>query len=329
MDSSIELQSLRERAVLVDGAGHDIIRATGNDRVVFLHRITSGKVAGLEVGQGGQTLLLDVRGRVLARLLVFVRGKSVRIIVPAGQGESIVAGLAKFAIMDDFAIALESELASLAVLGPGASAALSSAGVAVPAGVAEAALYSHAEIASDRYGALWVAHGRSCGVDGLCVVATRSARAALVDALDGAGVPRLSGELAEGLRIAALEPKLGNEITPDRFPVEVGLGAAIDHGKGCYVGQETIVRMRDRGNVRKRLVLLRLQGEAAPKVGDKLAAEGQPTAGVVTSVGSLPGDGVLALAVTAAAVPVGAKVEVQGEAGKVVGEVAAETPPWG
>jgi tRNA-modifying protein YgfZ len=329
MNSSIELQSLRERAVLVDGAGHDIIRATGNDRVVFLHRITSGKVAGLEVGQGTQTLLLDVRGHLLARLLVFVRGKSVRIIVPAGQGEAIVAGLAKFAIMDDFQIAVESELASLAVLGPGASAALASVGVAVPAGLAEAALYSHAEISSDAYGVLWVAHGRSCGADGLCVVAPRSARAALVEALQGAGVPRLPGEVADGLRIAAMEPKVGNEITPDRFPVEVGLGGAIDHGKGCYVGQETIVRMRDRGNVRKRLVLLRLLGEASPKVGDKLVAEAQPNAGIVTSVGALPSEGPLALAVAATAVPVGAKVDVQGESGKVVAQIAAEVAPWG
>lgn len=328
MSSSAVMQVLREGAVLVDGPGHDILRATGNDRVTFLQRITSGTVAGVDPGQGGQTLLLDVRGRVLARLLFFVRGKSVRIIVPSGQGESVAAGLSKFAIMDDFQLAVETELASLAVLGPKASAVLTSVGVVLPAGLAEASLYSHAELASDL-GPLWAAHGRACGTDGLCVVAPRSARDTLVEALVAAGVPRLSAEVAEALRIVAMEPKLGNEITPDRFPVEIGLGAAIDHNKGCYVGQETIVRMRDRGNIRKRLVLLRLAGPDLPKPGDKLTAEGQPNAGVVTSAGCLPGEAPVALAIATMAVPVGAKVDIQHEGGPRSAEIAAEVPPWG
>jgi len=329
MSSSIEIQSLQNGAVLLDGAGHDVLRATGNDRVSFLQRITSGKLSGLEAGQGTETLLLDVRGRVLARLLVFVRGKSARIIVPAGQGDFVAAGLSKFAIMDDFQLAVEGELASLAVLGPKASEALTSAGVAVPPGLAELPLYCHAEIASEKHGPVWAAHGRACGVDGLCLVATVSARAAIVDALVSSGVPRLPVEMAEALRIAAMEPKLGSEITPERFPVEIGLGSAIDHNKGCYVGQETIVRMRDRGNIRKRLVLLRLGGSDLPKVGDKLTGEGQPTAGVITSVGALPGGSPVALAIVATAVPVGAKVDVQREGGPVSGEIAGEVPPWG
>jgi hypothetical protein len=329
MSSSLELQSLRDGAVFVDGAGHDILRATGNDRVVFLQRITSGKVAGVEPGQGSQTLLLDVRGRVLARLLVFVRGKSVRLIVPAGQGESVLAGLSKYAIMDDFQLSPEAELVSLAVLGPKASLALTAAGVAVPSGVAEAPLYAHVELTSDAHGPLWIAHGRASGADGLCVVASRPARDAIVQALVAGGIPRLPSAMADALRIVAMEPKLGNEISPERFPVEIGLGAALDHSKGCYVGQETIVRMRDRGNIRKRLVLLRLGGAELPSVGDKLAAEGQPSVGVITSVGCLPGELPVALAIAAMAVPVGAKVDVVRDGGALVAEIAGEVPPWG
>jgi folate-binding protein YgfZ len=231
--------------------------------------------------------------------------------------------------MDDFQIAVEPELATLAVLGPKASAALTTAGVAIPAGLAEAPLYSHAEIASDTHGPLWVAHGRACGADGVCLVATTSARTAIVEALRAGGIPTIPGDVAEALRIAALEPKLGNEISPDRFPVEIGLGAAIDHTKGCYVGQETIVRMRDRGNIRKRLVLLRLAASELPKSGDKISAEGQPAAGVLTSVGGLPGEPPVALGIVAMAVPVGGKVAVQREGGPVSAEIVGEVPPWG
>jgi tRNA-modifying protein YgfZ len=322
-------QALRESAVLVDGAGHDVLGATGEDRVGFLHRITSGRVAGIEPGQGGRTLLLDMRGHVLASLLVFVRAGSVRLIVPAGQGGDVVAGLARFAIMDDFHIAAETELTSLAVLGPAAALVLRAAGVVVPAALAEAPLNTHLEVSSDAWGPLWLVRGRRCGADGLCVVAARAAREELVQALLARETMRLPPDIDEALRISAMEPRPGSEITPDRFPSEIGLGAAIDHGKGCYVGQETIVRMRDRGSIRKRLVLLRLSSAEPPEAGDKIAAASQSAAGQVTSAGRVPGEQPVALAILATAVSVGATVQIERQDARLEAVVAAESPPWG
>jgi folate-binding protein YgfZ len=323
------LQALRESAVFLDGAGHDVLRATGNDRVTFLHRITSGTIAGKAPGAGSRTLLLDVRGRVLASFLTFVRARSVRLLVSAGQGSELAAGLAKYAIMDDFQVVPESELATLAILGPHAVQALGEAGVPVPPELLEAPLFDHVEVTSPALGPLWIAHGRACGTDGLCVVANRPAREVLVAALLAKGTPRLEPDVAEALRISALEPKPGSEILPERFPVEVGLGAAIDHGKGCYVGQETIVRMRDRGIIRKRLVHLRLSGADIPAPGDKIVTAEQPNAGLITSVGHLPGELPIALAIVASAVPVGASVQIQHEGAQLTADVVAESLPWG
>jgi hypothetical protein len=161
------------------------------------------------------------------------------------------------------------------------------------------------------------------------VVCNRDARQALVAALLAAGTPHLSPESVEALRIAAREPAPGKEIVPTRFPVEVGLGAAIDHTKGCYVGQETIVRMRDRGTIKKRLALLRVAGTDLPAAGDVIVGEGQPTAGQVTSAGCLPGEAPVALAVLGSGVPVGATVQIQHAGTTLTTEVAADTPPWG
>jgi folate-binding protein YgfZ len=324
-----QLQALREAAVLFDGDGPDVLCATGKDRVSFLHRITSGKLAGVAVGQGCRTLLLDVRGHVLASLLACVREDSVRLVLPGGQGAEVAAGLARYAIMDDFQVAPEPELAALAVLGPAAAAALSAIGVAVPPGFLASPLFAHQDVASDRFGPLWLVHARRCGADGLCVVADHAARLAMVEALLAAGVPRLAPAIAEAARIAALEPAPGAEITAERFPVEVGLGPAIDHTKGCYVGQETIVRMRDRGIIRKRLTLLRLSAAELPVAGDPVAAEAHAAAGQVTSAGCLPGEAPVALAILASAVPVGATVQVQHGDAALRATVAAESPPWG
>jgi folate-binding protein YgfZ len=125
-----------------------------------------------------------------------------------------------------------------------------------------------------------------------------------------AGLPRLRADVAEALRIAAGEPTFGAEITSDHFPMEVGLDSAIDYGKGCYLGQEPIVRIRDRGHINWRLVGLRLRGEAPVEPGDRLEADVKPRAGRLTSVGRLPGQPPVALALLHTSVPVGAEVRV-------------------
>lgn len=329
MTQTEDYRALLDEAVFIDGDSHDILRATGSDSVSFLHRITSGKVAGIAVGQGSRTLLLDVRGHVLASLLAFVREGSVRLVAAGGQGAEVASGLDKFAVMDDFQVAREGDLAALAVLGPKAPQALAAIGVVVSPDFLVSPLFAHLDVRTDGFGHLWVAHGRRCGVDGICVAASSVARPALARALLAAGTPRLSSETAEAARIAALEPATGKEITSERFPVEIGLGAAIDHTKGCYVGQETIVRMRDRGIVRRRLALLRFAAAGLPGAGDPIAAAGQPTAGQVTSVGCLPGEPPAALAILACAVPLGATVQIQHGGADLSATVVAEVPPWG
>jgi tRNA-modifying protein YgfZ len=104
------------------------------------------------------------------------------------------------------------------------------------------------------------------------------------------------------------------EITPDYFPMEVGRTAAIDYGKGCFLGQEPIVRIRDRGHINWRLVGLRF-AEAGPVApGDRLESDTKPKAGRVTSVARLPDGRPVALALVHLSVAAEAEVRVrQGE----------------
>tara|TARA_Y100000746_G_C15115754_1_gene290439 strand:- start:1 stop:339 length:339 start_codon:yes stop_codon:yes gene_type:complete len=75
------------------------------------------------------------------------------------------------------------------------------------------------------------------------------------------------------------------------LPPEVGvLERAIDHTKGCYTGQEVIVRIRDRGHVNKHLRLLDLGDIPAPRRGaELLASDGSgKVVGNLTSVVQSP-----------------------------------------
>src|SRR5205823_873540 len=109
-------------------------------------------------------------------------------------------------------------------------------------------------------GPLWLVRARELGADGFWIGGRRDDVAAVMRRLAGAGVALLSADAAEAARIAAREPKPGAEITSDYFPMEVGLGDAIDYAKGCYLGQEPIVRIRDRGHINWRLVGLDVAG---------------------------------------------------------------------
>lgn len=91
------------------------------------------------------------------------------------------------------------------------------------------------------------------------------------------------------LRVEAGYPAYGADMDESTIPVEAGLlDRAFDHGKGCYTGQEVIVRIRHRGRVNWHLRALRF-GEAAARPGDELFETGGGKArGRVTSVAQSP-----------------------------------------
>ncbi|HSW29028.1 MAG TPA: glycine cleavage T C-terminal barrel domain-containing protein [Longimicrobiales bacterium] len=92
------------------------------------------------------------------------------------------------------------------------------------------------------------------------------------------------------LRVEAGRPAYGTDMDEDTIPVEAGIHErAIDYAKGCYTGQEVIVRIRDRGHVNRGLRQLMLGDVPAPKPGAELFIEGsEKPIGHVTSAVESP-----------------------------------------
>lgn len=89
------------------------------------------------------------------------------------------------------------------------------------------------------------------------------------------------------LRIAAGVPEWGSDYaTANVFPTDVNMDAmtGVDYSKGCFVGQEVASRMKRRGKIRKRTVLLR--GDHLSS-GDKVMAGENPTGEITSSAGPL------------------------------------------
>lgn len=98
----------------------------------------------------------------------------------------------------------------------------------------------------------------------------------------------LDAGMLEGLRIEAGTPRWGVDMDDDTIPVEAGLaGRAISYEKGCYIGQETIARIKTYGHVNRHLVQLAVAGEELPAKGVRISADNHEI-GQVTSAAFVP-----------------------------------------
>lgn len=278
------LRPLREGAALVELGGLEVLVARGAERLTFLHRLLTADIASLGVGQGRRALLLTPKAHIAVDLVVLVRSDDVLLIVPPAQGASAAAALSRYAVMDDVTFAVAPDRKVLGVFGPRAADVLTSAAVPVPASLTGA--WAHADSAD-----VTLVRTTGFGSQGFWLIADATRLAGLEQRLTTAGVHRLAPDAAEAARIAAGEPAWALEITGDHFPMEVGLSGAIDYAKGCYLGQEPIVRIRDRGHVNWRLARLRFEADALPAPGDTLESGARPQAGRITSAAFWPGDG--------------------------------------
>lgn len=226
--------------------------------------------------------------------------------VPEEGREGLLATFAKllpprFAALED----VSDRTGMLTVVGPQASRALSS--LALGLRVEAAALDRLAEgdwsCAGPPRESLIVQRTAEVWPDAYSVLGPAAAVGALRDALADAGARPAGGPVWTTLRVEAGRPAFGTDMDTDTLPPEAGIeDRAIDHRKGCYTGQEVIVRIRDRGHVNRKLRLLTLGDAAVPAAGTELlAADGSgKTVGRVTSAVDSPRQGgVLALAYVA------------------------------
>ena len=89
---------------------------------------------------------------------------------------------------------------------------------------------------------------------------------------------------AEVFRIERGVPRWGRELTNEIIPVEANLEQrCIDYGKGCYIGQEVISRMKMSGQRNKQLMGLRSLMETPTREGMRLIAPEGKEIGWITS----------------------------------------------
>lgn len=282
-DSSRGYAALRDGAALVDASRTGRILLSGADRRSYLQGLLTNDIEALRPGTGCYAALLTAQGRMMTDMRVLELGDGVLLCVPVEVAPSLRDHLDRFVIAEDVAVQdVTATRAQLGIYGPRALDVIIAAGTE---GGAPEDLYANTRVRIAGKDVLLV-RSDAAGIRGFDLIAAPGDVGDVTAALLAAGAERASDADVEAVRIESGHPRFGADMDADTIPLEAGLEErAISRTKGCYVGQEVIVRVLDRGHgrVARRLVGLTLPADSpVPAPGAKVLGGGKD-AGRVTS----------------------------------------------
>jgi folate-binding protein YgfZ len=286
---------IQQQAAIGAVASRRQIAVAGQDRAAYLQGLLTNDIQGLAPGTGCYSAWLSPQGRMLTDMHVLESGGMILLDVPAEALEPTIQRLEQFIFTEDVRVgSLEESLSGVWLHGPRAPAVLEQV-IDGARGLSEWPEYRHTQF---EFGDSPVSIARisQLGVPGFCVYVERARVPAVMSALSDAGAVAVSEEAITAARIEVAYPVFGIDMTEETIPLEAGIESrAISFTKGCYVGQEVIIRVlhRGHGRVAKRLVFVRIGG-ARPERGAKFYA-GDREIGWVTSAGDSPRSGTIAL----------------------------------
>ena len=195
----------------------------GDDAAAWLHDLITADVEGLSSGQSRRSLLLTPTGRIRADLHVARMDGSFLLLQEERQPEAVDAALTPYVLSSDVELEDRSER-SVVVAVLAPSVLGRGHDVIVPPGAPV-----------DR----------------------------LRERLRERGLAEVTSADIETWRIRRGVVRMGSDFGPQALPAEVGLEDAIDLTKGCFLGQESVAKVRNLGHPPWVLRLVRSKGRIA------------------------------------------------------------------
>lgn len=280
-----------------DGAGFIVgyvgaVWLGGRDRLSFVERLSTNRLADLPSGQGRGTVLLNDTGRVVD-LLAYYQGDDGALVITSAPdaAPAVAAQLRRYALYNDD-VRVTDASAQVDVVRVVGSQAWAVAQDLVPelAEGGAAPAWREAGEGDDRVWLLGhVAPGGPGGLD--LVVPANGPASRLTARLAEAGMAALDGTAYDAVRVRMGLPRFGTEIDGGANPLELGLRDLVDFGKGCYIGQEVVARLDAYDKLQR--LLVRIEAAEPLAVGDAVSAEdgrrSGPRGGRVTTVAEAGG----------------------------------------
>jgi tRNA-modifying protein YgfZ len=266
MYSSDGYQALREASAVIRRRDRGVLAVSGTDRLAWLQGLLTNDVAALREGESCYAAYLTPQGRMISDMRVVHLDQRTLLEVPAPLADALRTKLDSLLFTEDAQVAdLSSDMSVIDLIGPESTGVLERAG--------------------GRVGALATIHDDLYGVPGMTLFLEAAHSADAIRAIIAAGAVETTLETLDVLRIESGHPLFLVDMDGHTIPLEAGIeDRAVSFTKGCYVGQEVIVRVmhRGQGRVAKKLVGLLLPKDAAARTADSIRS-GDREIGRVTS----------------------------------------------
>ena len=265
-------------AGLIDLSSRGRIRVSGSEATMFLNGLITNDMKSLAENRWMPAAFPTVQGRLIGAVRV-VRGKdSFLIDTDAESREAVLKTISRFTLAGDFHVSdVTAETAQLSIQGKRAAAVVEK-------------VFETSVSDLPRNGAIefpvTIIRATHTAEDGFDVVIDSAKAAEVREALINDGAQPVSDETFEVLRIEAGIARYGRDMDETNVVTETNLDDAVSYTKGCYVGQEIIVRIKHRGHVAKKLTGLRFKTDRPIKSGTIIKSTAfSPTVGSTIGLG--------------------------------------------
>ena len=305
-DPAAEYKAATEKAVVFDRSHRGRLVITGQAAGRMLGGILTGRIPdppshvtdGVLGGLGTYHGVLTSKGKMITDLWAILRGPEDEagflLDIPAAGVSRLTDNFQKF-LPPRFASTedVSDAVGMVTVVGPAAAETLSrlALGICVKpgelVGLTEGAWRL---LGTDLFDGLLVIKTKDVWPEAYSVIGATEVLQEFWKILAGDGVTPAGLGVWSTLRVEAGRPVFGTDMDEQTIPIEAGIHKlSIDYDKGCFTGQEVIIRIRDRGHVNRSLKKLRFGDVPTPRRGTELYDEDSEKAvGFITSAVQSP-----------------------------------------
>src|SRR6476646_1525273 len=233
-----EYAAIRDGGVgLIELSSRGRISVSGSEAVMFLNGLITNDLKTLAENRWMTAAFPNVQGRLIAAVRVIRRREDFLLDTEAATHHKVLKLIERFTLAGDFKVAdLTNETRQISLQGRGAHELVEK-------------IYGVKDLPRDG---VWqndnttILRATHTAEDGFDVIAAAGS-------LETFGATTVSPEVEEILRIEAGIARYGVDMDETNVVTETNLDDAVSFTKGCYLGQEIIVRIKHRGHVAKKL----------------------------------------------------------------------------
>ena len=269
------------------------IRVSGSEATMFLNGLITNDVKNLAQNRWMPAVFPTVQGRLIGAVRV-IRGSGPEFLIDTEttSHDAVLKTVSRFTLAGDFKVAdVTSDTALLTVQGQGAAEIIQKvfeqAASDLPQNGVVETTWQNVPVTLIR--------ASHTGEDGFDLFIDSSRKAELQQALEAAGAQPVGEDTFEILRVEAGIARFGQDMDETNVVPETNLDDAVSFTKGCYVGQEIIVRIKHRGHPAKKLTQLHFETDQQIEPGAVIRSTENQEIGRVTSAVVSPKRGSIGL----------------------------------